>query len=296
MNVMVTGGRGFLGNFLTGLLVARGDHVTIVSRNPSAVRTARAGVTVESWMPDLSRVQAVVHLAGEPILGKRWSTDQKENIRTSRVASTRRIVDALGDLPAAKRPKVLVNGSAIGFYGDRGDELLSETSEPGDDFLAGVCRAWEAEALRAREHGVRAVCVRTGVALGDGGALKRMLTPFRFGVGGPIGSGRQWMSWIHVRDLCRLIVHAIDHVALEGPVNGTAPEPVHHREFAKTLGRVLGRPAILPTPKLALRALFGEAATVLSASQRCSAEKAMASGFRFDFPALEPALRRVLHR
>lgn len=295
MNVLVTGGRGFIGNFLTGLLVARGDHVTIVSRTPQKVRTARAGVSFEPWLPDLSRFGALVHLAGEPIFGKRWSPVQKENIRTSRVSSTRRIVDALGELPAAKRPKVLVCGSAIGFYGDRGDEVLDEGSEPGSDFLADVCRQWEEEALRAKDFGVRAVCLRTGIVLGlGGGALAQMLTPFKLGVGGPIGSGKQWMSWIHLRDLCRLVLTAIDRAELEGPLNGTAPAPVRNKDFTKVLGRVLRRPAFLPVPSFGLRALFGEAAGILLASQRCSADKALAHGFQFEFNELEPALRRLL--
>lgn len=297
MNVMVTGGRGFIGNSLTGLLVGRGDHVTVVSRNPSAGRTSRAGVSIEPWLPDLSRFAAIVHLAGEPIFGKRWSTQQKENLRTSRVSSTRRIVDALGELPAARRPRVLVNASAVGYYGSRGDEVLREEAAPGDDFLAGLSRAWEAEALRAPQVGVRAVCVRTGVVLGlDGGALQQMLPPFKLGVGGPIGSGRQWMSWIHIRDLCRLMLFAIDTAALEGPLNGASPTPLTNREFSKTLGRVLRRPALFPVPKLALRALYGEAAEVLFASQRCSAEKSLARGFTFEFSELEPALRQLLHR
>jgi uncharacterized protein (TIGR01777 family) len=297
MNVMVTGGRGFIGNFLTGLLVGRGDKVTVVSRTPQKVRTARVNVLVEAWLPDISRFDALVHLAGEPIFGRRWSPEQKENIRTSRVSSTRRLVDALGELAPEKRPKVLVSGSAIGFYGDRGEEVLGEESGPGEGFLAGVCREWEAEALRARDYGVRTVCLRTGVVLGmDGGALKQMLPPFKLGLGGPIGSGKQWMSWIHIRDLCRMILFAIDHGELDGPLNGVAPGPLTNKAFSKTLGKVLGRPALFPVPPLALRVLYGEAASILTDSQRCSSKKAEETGFDFEFREAEPALRRLLHK
>jgi uncharacterized protein (TIGR01777 family) len=297
MKVMVTGGRGFVGNFLTGMLVARGDKVTVVSRRPGAVRTARAGVTIAAWLPELAGFDAVVNLAGEPIFGRRWSPEQKENIRTSRISGTGKLARSLAELPAGKRPRVLVSASAIGYYGDRGDELLSESSPPGRDFLAEVCRAWEDETGPASAAGVRTVCPRIGVVLGlDGGALQKMLPPFRLGIGGPIGLGRQWMSWIHERDLSRLILHAIDREELSGAVNAVAPAPVTNRDFSRTLGRVLRRPAILPVPPLALRVLYGEAASILTASQRCSADKALATGFRFEFEGAEAALRQLLHR
>lgn len=292
MNVLVTGGRGFIGSFLTGLLVGRGDHVTIVSREPSRVRTARAGVRAAPWLPELDGFDAIVHLAGEPIFGKRWSAEQKENLRTSRVSSTRKIAQSLAQLPASQRPRAFVSGSAVGYYGDRGDEVLHEEAQPGSDFLGSLCREWEGAAEGA---GVRTVLLRTGVVLGrDGGALQRMLPPFKLGLGGPIGSGKQWMSWIHRRDLCRLILHAIDNEQLSGPLNGTAPEPARNKELARTLGRALGRPAFLPTPPLALRLALGEVARVLTDSQRCSADKARESGFQFDFPELEGALRHLL--
>jgi uncharacterized protein (TIGR01777 family) len=292
MNVLVTGGRGFIGSFLTGLLVARGDHVTIVSRAPDRARTARANERVVGWLPPLEGFDAVVHLAGEPIFGKRWSAQQKENLRTSRVSSTRKLAQSLADLPASQRPRVFVSGSAIGYYGDRGDELLDEGCGPGDDFLAGLCQEWE-EA--AREAGVRTVLLRTGIVLArGGGALARMLPPFRLGLGGPIGSGRQWMSWIHRRDLARLILHAVDDERLSGPVNGTAPEPVRNRDFARALGRALHRPALFPVPVVALRLVLGEVAKILADSQRCAPARALDSGFEFEFPALDGALRQLL--
>lgn len=294
MNVMVTGGRGFIGSFLVGLLVGRGDHVTIVSRTPDRLRTARANVSVAPWLPGLDGFDAVVHLAGEPIFGKRWSAEQKANLRTSRVSSTRKIAQGLAQLPEGRRPKVFVCGSAVGYYGDRRDEVLSEEMQPGSDFLASLCREWEEAAAGA---GVRTVLLRTGIVLGrDGGALARMLTPFKLGLGGPIGAGRQWMSWVHRRDLARLILHAIDHEEVQGPLNGTAPEPVTSREFARSLGRVLHRPAFLPTPPIALRIALGEVARVLTDSQRCSSAKAQRSGFTFEYPELEGALHHLLSK
>lgn len=295
MRVVVTGGSGFIGNFLTGVLVAKGHFVTDVTRNPERVRTARANVEVTGWLPDLSKFDAVVHLAGEPIFGGRWNEAKKQAIRESRIRSTERIVQGLAE--AEPRPPVFVCASAIGIYGDRGDEELSEESPPGDDFLASVCRDWEAAAVAAEPLGVRTIRLRTGIVLGTtGGALHHMLTPFRFGLGGPIGSGRQWMSWVHIRDLCQLILHAIESEDLHGPLHGTAPHPVRNREFARTLGRILRRPAILPTPRFLLKLVLGEAADVLTASQRCLATKAENSGFQFDFPELERALRHLLHR
>ncbi|MDP6538414.1 MAG: TIGR01777 family oxidoreductase [Planctomycetota bacterium] len=295
MKALITGGRGFVGNFLTGCLAARADHVTIVSRQPASVRTARADVDVAPWLPDLSGYDAVFHLAGEPIFGRRWSADQMESIRTSRISSTRKLVAAMEQ--ADPRPRVFVCASAIGYYGDRGDEVLDETAEAGPDFLASVCSEWEREAAAAAEHGVRAVSARIGVVLGlDGGALQRMLPPFRLGLGGPIGRGAHWMSWIHIRDLCRLLIHAAEDEELNGPLNATAPGALTNREFTRCLGRVLSRPTILPLPALALRAALGPVAGVLTASQRCSAQRALDSGFAFEFGELEPALRQLLHK
>lgn len=295
MRVLVTGGSGFVGNFLTGVLVAKGHYVTDVTRNPERVRTARANVEVTGWLPDLSKFDAVVHLAGEPIFGGRWNDAKKRAIRESRIESTQRIVEGLA--AADPRPPVLVCASAVGIYGDRGDEELTEESSLGDDFLASVCRDWEQAATAAEPLGVRTVRLRIGIVLGTtGGALRQMLTPFRLGLGGPIGSGRQWMSWVHIRDLCRLILHAIETEDLSGALHGTAPNPVRNREFARTLGGVLRRPAFLPTPVFALKLALGEVAEVLTASQRCLAKKAEGSGFTFEFPELEKALRHLLHR
>ncbi len=291
--VMLTGGTGFIGTRLVNGLVAAGHTVSIVTRSPENYRSAGSGVEYAGWLPDVERHHAIVHLAGEPLIGRRWTAGVKRAIRESRVDSTRRLVEALRQ--AKRRPAVLVCGSAIGFYGDRGDETLTESSSVGDDFLAEVCQAWEAEALAAEELGVRVVRVRTGVVLGgSGGALQQMLLPFRLGLGGKIGSGAQWFSWVHLKDMVGLLLRAVDDPNLRGAFNGTAPNPVTNKEFTATLGRVLHRPTILPLPPFVLRLRFGEAAEVLTASQRCLPEAALKAGYAFHFPTLEGALRDIL--
>lgn len=293
MRVLVTGGTGFVGSRLVSSLCARSDLVTVVTRHPESARAARAGVTYERWLPDVSRFDAVVHLAGEPIAGKRWNAAVKSAIRSSRVDTTRNLVDALR--AATPRPRVFVCGSATGYYGDRGEELLPESAPPADTFLAEVCVAWEAEAARAEELGVRRVSIRTSTVLGaNGGALARLVPLFRLGLGGPFGSGRAWFPWVHLHDLCDLIVHAIDRQEVCGAINATSPGIVRNKEFARTLGRVLRRPAILPVPKTALRIVLGEVASFLTESQHCVPERALAAGFCFAHPALAPALRDVL--
>lgn len=295
MKVLITGGSGFIGKYLTNFLLIEGHQVTIVSRDPARVRTARAGVDSAPWLPDLSGYQSVVHLAGEPIFGKRWSREQKERIRASRVSGTRKLVSALKECDP--RPAVLVSGSAIGFYGDRGDELLHEDDAPGDDFLAQVCIEWEREARSAEELGVRTVLLRTGVVLGvEGGALKQMLLPFKLGLGGPIGRGQHWMSWIHIRDHARMILHALQDERMRGPFNAVSPSPVRNKDFTRALGRALHRPTILPLPPPMLKLAFGGAAEVLTASQRCSSAKAEQAGCRYEYAELDRALAHLLPR
>jgi len=291
--VLLTGGTGFVGQRLQGALVASGHTLSVVTRSPERRRSASAGVSFEPWLPDLARQQAVVHLAGEPIFGKRWNAAVKAEILASRVDSTRRLVEAMRS--ADPRPEVFVCASAVGYYGDRGDEQLTESAAPGSTFLSQVCQAWEAEALRAEELGVRVVRVRIGVVLGaGGGALARMLLPFKLGAGGPIGSGRQWFPWVHLRDLAELIVRAVDDPALAGPLNAVAPEQVTNRDFARALGRALHRPAFLPTPAFALRLALGEVTDVLLESQRCVPEAAQEAGFSFRFPGLDAALADIV--
>lgn len=292
-HVLVTGGTGFVGTRLRSLLVARGHWVSIVTRNPGAQRALHSGVEYVGWLPDVSRYDSVVHLAGANLFGKRWSDAYKREIRSSRVEGTARLVQAMAAAP--KRPRVLVSASAVGIYGDQGPRPLPETAQHGDDFLAEVCEAWEREALAAAELGVRVVCLRFGVVLGRGdGALAKMLPPFKLGIGGPIGAGANYMSWIHLQDLCALVLRSIDDDALSGPVNAVAPGACTNKEFSKALGRALRRPAVLPVPPAALRVAFGEVASVLTSSQRCVPERALAAGFGFQFPEIDAALRDLV--
>lgn len=295
MNVLVTGGTGFVGNILVNFLCARSDRVTVLTRDPSRHRSARAGVSYASWPVDVSRFDAVVNLAGAGVLERRWNDAYKAEMRASRVDLTRRLVEALA--AAEKRPRVLVSASAVGIYGDRGEELLPESAAPADGFLSTLCVDWEAAARAAERHGVRVATVRIGLVLGShGGALERMTPIFKLGLGGPFGSGKAWFPWIHVNDLCALVVHAIATEGVSGPLNGTAPGIVRNKEYAATFGRVLSRPAFLPVPPIALRIVLGEIASVLTASQHTVPERTLATGFRFQFPELEPALRSLLHR
>lgn len=302
MHILLTGGTGFIGRRLSELLLARGDEVTVLTRTPGSSPPGLRATRLVGWDPQsgpphaelFSSVSAVVNLLGESIAKGRWTPEKKRRIRDSRILGTRHLVD--GIRAASPRPKTLVSGSAIGFYGPRNDELLDEGVPGGSDFLAELCRDWEAEAARAEHSGVRVVLLRTGVVFGaGGGALGAMLPPFRLGLGGPVGSGRQWMSWIHIDDLCGLVIHALDSPDLHGPLNATAPQPVPNRELAKALGRVLGRPALLPAPAFALKLLLGEMAeALLLKGQRVVPSRARASGYRFRYADLDSALGEVL--
>ncbi len=281
MRIAVTGAGGFVGRRLGEAARARGHEVIALGRS-SGDRTwdALAGPA------PLEGADAVVHLAGEPVAEGRWTKAKMARIRESRVLGTRNLVAGL------QGARVLVSASAIGYYGDRGDEELTEDSPPGDDFLAGVCRDWEAEAAKS---GIRTAFVRTGIVLGPGGgALAKMLTPFKLGLGGRLGSGRQWMSWIDREDLVDLYLHAVERDSVSGPLLGTSPNPVTNLEFTKTLGRVLGRWTILPMPRWQMRLVFGKVAQVLCGSQRCRPKRSLESGFSFKHPDLEPVLRAIL--
>ncbi|MEZ5101526.1 MAG: TIGR01777 family oxidoreductase [Thermoleophilia bacterium] len=296
LRIAVTGASGLVGSALVPFLETGGHRVARVVR-----RTPAPGEI--GWDPSAGRidvaalegVDAVVHLAGEPIVEGRWTAEKKERILRSREEGTRVLAEALARLE--RPPRVLVVASAIGIYGDRGDELLDEASPLGDGFLADVCHAWEAATEPARQAAVRVVSLRTGVVLSAReGALAKMLPAFRAGVGGPVGSGRQWVSWIALDDLVGAIHHAIATPSLAGPVNAVAPEPVQFRELARTLGRVLRRPAIAPLPAPVVRAVFGEKAAVLLDSARVVPARLQAGGFAFRRPELEAALRRELGR
>ena len=297
MNVTVTGATGFIGRQLLAALAARNCSLRALSRRGRAGLPADVRVSV--WDPaggeppseSVQDADVVVHLAGEPV-AQRWTAEAKSRIRASRIEGTRNLVRALARLK--RRPAALVCASAIGYYGDCGDELLTEDSPPGDDFLASLCVAWESEALAAEALGLRVARVRIGIVLEPhGGTLARMLPPFRLGLGGRIGSGKQWMSWIHAHDLVNLICHAVES-PIAGPLNATAPTPATNSEFTRALGRALHRPAIFPLPPLFLRAVFGEMAEILFASQRVAPARAQAEGFRFEFPQLGPALEDLL--
>lgn len=301
MRVTITGATGLIGPRLVRALLERGDEVTVLSRSPERAREALPGVRAVAWNDPsgepapadaLDDRDAVVHLAGEPI-GQRWSGDVKRRIHDSREAGTRNLV--AGMRAAERSPGVLVSASGVGYYGPRGDERLGEDAAPGDDFVADVCKAWEREALAARDLGARVVVVRTGIVLDrDGGALKTMLPFFKAGVGGPVAGGRQYMAWIHPDDLIAMYLRALDDDAWSGAVNGTAPEPATNREFSRTLGRVLRRPAFAPVPRLALRLLYGQMSEIVVEGQRAVPERPRELGFGFRFGELEPALRDAL--
>lgn len=302
LRVTVTGATGLIGPQLTAELLARGAEVTVLSRDPENARSKLGDVTAFAWDPlaDPAPVEAlrdrdaVVHLAGEPV-AQRWSDEAKRSIRESRVLGTRNLLAGLGATAEPERPRTLVSSSAIGYYGPHGEEPLDEDAQPGDDFLARVCVQWEAEATKARDLGMRVVLVRTGVVLdAAGGALAKMLTPFRLGVGGPVAGGRQYMAWIHTDDLVGMMLAAIDDERWSGPINATAPEPVTNAAFSHALGKALHRPSLLPVPGLALRALYGEMAEIVTTGARAVPAKPLVLGYEFRHPRLEEALSSAL--
>ena len=288
----VTGATGLVGQALTRALSESGLETAAFSRDPKRLPAAQQkNARVWPPQPDDVALDGVVHLLGEPVAG-RWTRAKKDAILSSRVEGTRRLIDAIEGLSAARRPRVLVSASAIGYYGDRGDEVLTESSSAGADFLADVCVQWEREAARAEALGVRVVMLRIGLVMSrEGGALAAMLPAFRLGLGGTMGSGAQWWPWIHISDLVGLARFAIDHEAVRGPLNATAPDPLRQRDFAKTLARVLGRPAFLPAPAFALRTALGAFSEELLASRRVIPDSAEKAGFSFRFTRLEDCLR-----
>jgi uncharacterized protein len=303
MRVFITGGTGLVGSLLVKRLRERGDQVVVLTRRPDVAKQLGDGVTIVTgdpvqagpWMDAVADCDAVVHLAGEGIFNHRWSQEFKDLIYSSRIKGTENIVAAK---PRDGSPWVLVSGSAIGYYGPHGDEELTEDSLAGNDFLAKVCIDWE-NAAKPRDGSpwVRVVFLRTGVVLANnGGALAKMLTPFKLFVGGPVGSGKQWMSWIHIEDEVGLILLALDHPELVGPLNASAPNPVTNKEFSQTLGKVLSRPSFFPTPGFILRAALGESAQIVTTGQRVLPKKALTAGYAFKFRDLESALRDLLAR
>jgi uncharacterized protein (TIGR01777 family) len=298
MNIFIVGGTGFVGSHLCSYLLKRGHTVTALGTAPHwryakhpqfdyiCADTTQPG----SWQQVISDVDAVVNLAGKTIF-KRWNQAYKQQIYDSRILTTRNIVDALPDSSRC----VLCNTSAVGYYGNRQDEILTETTTPGTGFMADIAMDWEKEALRAAEKGARVAMMRFGIVLGrDGGALAQMLPAFRMFVGGPLGDGLQWFPWIHLQDLMSAIEFLLENPSLRGPFNFTAPNPVRNKELAAALGGLLGRPSFMPAPRIMLRLALGEVGMVLVDSQRAVPQNLLESGYSFQFPEIEAALRNIV--
>lgn len=309
MRILLTGGTGLIGSRVAKLLAARGDTVVVVSRSEKSLAKLPSRSTLVvgdpaqpgDWLNEVPMCDAVIHLAGEGVAASRWTADFKKRVLDSRVNSTKLIADKLAEQPtrADGSPKAFLCASAVGYYGmyaDNATEFI-ETDLPGSGFLADVCVQWEAAADPARAAGVRVATIRTGVVLAaDGGALPSMRTPFKLYFGGPVASGKQWISWIHIDDIVSLFLHVLDTPAANGPINGTAPEPLTNWGFSKTLGEALGKPAWLTAPALGLRLLLGERAEILTHGQRVIPAKAKALGYEFRHPLLENALRHLLDK
>lgn len=296
MRLVLTGASGFIGSALCPRLLEQGHSLTLLTHGaPRDAGSATKrwlhwtpGVLTE-WKSALDGADGVINLAGEPIAAKKWSTTQRRRIESSRIDSTRSLVQAIGE--AAHKPQFLISASATGYYGPRGDEIITEETDPGRDFLSSVCRVWEDEAKKAEAFGVRVVRLRTGIVLGrGGGALVKMAEPFKFFVGGKLGSGKQWMSWIHLEDHVRLIIELMSNARASGPVNATAPAPVTNKEFCETLGKVMRRPCWATVPGFALRLALGEMADMLLTGQRVIPAVAEKLGFEFRHPKLQQAL------
>ncbi|MBF2047227.1 MAG: TIGR01777 family protein [Elainella sp. C42_A2020_010] len=305
MKVAVTGATGFVGSRLVQRLQQSGHQILVLTRNADRAKQifpASAFPNVEiiaytplasgSWQAEIAGCDGVVNLAGAPIAESRWTPERKQEILDSRKIGTEKIVEAIAQ--ANPKPSVLVNSSAIGYYGTSETATFDETSPAGQDFLAEVCQAWEAAAEAVKQTGTRLVILRTGIVLGDGGALAKMLTPFRLFAGGPLGSGKQWFSWIHIDDLVNLILRALTEPTMEGVLNATAPEPVRMAELCHTLGQILHRPSWLPVPAAALELLLGDAAKVVLEGQQVLPKRTQAIGFTYQYPTVKQALQDIV--
>lgn len=300
MKIIVSGGTGFIGRALVQRLTSEGHKIIIFTRseqNPnlnSDRMTRWDAKTMGPWAKELEGADAVIHLAGESIVAKRWSPEQKIKIKNSRIHSTRILIEAIER--CSVRPRVLINASAVGYYGNVREGSVTEDAPKGKGFLADVCEVWENEARQAEVLGVRTVYIRTGVVLEkDGGALSKMLPPFILYIGGPLGSGKQWFPWIHRDDVIEILIFIINHAAISGPVNVVAPHPVRMRKFCKTLGKALKRPSWAPVPAFVLRTLLGEMSEMLLEGQRAIPEKLLKAGYPFRYPKLDEALDAILN-
>lgn len=307
MKIAVTGATGFVGTRLVERLIDEGHDVRVFTRSVEKARRVFADPKYKQsveyvaytptqsgdWQKEMSGCDRVINLAGEPI-SERWTAERKQRILDSRKLGTQKLVEAI--VNAEPKPTALISGSAIGFYGTSESAEFLETSEPAEnDFLSQVCQQWEAEALKAKDAGVRVAIIRTGIVLGDGGgAIAKMLTPFKLYAGGPIGSGRQWFSWIHIDDLVNLFLQALLDTSMHGVYNGTAPNPLRMKEFCETLGEVLDRPSWLPVPDFAIEALLGDGAVVVLKGQKVLPERTQASGFSFEYDEAKEAIKNVV--
>lgn len=301
MKVLVTGATGFVGKVVVRQLLEAGDEVVVLTRNiPKAALTLGSQCKYFQWvdtneLPDAKAfegVDGVINLMGEGIADKRWSDEQKKKIYNSRINGTQRLVEVISKLD--KKPSVFVSTSAVGIYGSRGAEDITEESTTADDFLGHLCKEWEKEASKVKTHVQRLVFIRVGVVLGrNGGALAKMLPPFKMGVGGPLGSGNQYMSWIHIEDLAAMYIEALKNNSMNGPYNGTAPYPATNKEFSTALGKVLKRPAFAPAPAFAIKLAFGEMSVVLLEGQKVLPKKFKDLNFRYRYPTLEMALKET---
>lgn len=300
--IIITGATGLIGKKLAASLINRGDKVIIFSRDaekaksvfPNAIDCVEWNYrNPDSWKSKLENADAVIHLAGINLFSKRWNDDFKKEVLKSREVSTKNLVDAIKS--CTNKPEVFISASGIGYYGDCGDTVLDEKSPKGNDFLADVCEVWESESQKIGDYGIRNVQIRTGLVLSpEDGALKQMLPPFKFFIGGPLGNGKQWASWLHIDDIVGIYLQALDIQQLQGAINAASLNPVRMKEFAKTLGKVLKRPSFFPVPQFALKIVVGEAAEVVTASQKIDANKILDSGYKFKFENLEDALRDLL--
>ena len=297
MRVVIAGASGFIGSMVVKSLSQQGHALTRLMRQPALNAGQKDWIVWQpgvpgEWEKSVDGADGIINLAGEPIAAKRWTDSQKEKIRSSRIETTRSLVNAIAR--ARVKPKFLINASAVGFYGPRGDEQVSENSGPGKGYLAAVCAAWEEEAKRAQELGVRVALLRTGIVLGKGrGALAKMVPPFKLFLGGPLGSGRQWMPWIHIEDEVGMILFLMDNERASGAFNATAPNPVTMKEFSEALGNVLHRPSWAPVPAFALKLMLGEMADMLLSGQRATPDAALRLGYRFRYPTIEQALQSL---